>query len=161
MAFRARYNANESMSLGSTLTLASFDDGNRRRSLSLYGRQRVVNKTWFKLDGTGSAYFSNNSEDLSSYYNPSSDRSLTVGADMRWIFFRGADRGLYHRLHPQLGSYYQDSYGSNPTWSLEYELGIRFNDSWSINLGARRGRHAYDGGMETSNTLLLGLEGRL
>ena len=161
VAFRARYNANESLSLGSTLTLASFDDGNRRRGLSVYGRQRVVNNTWFKLDGTGSAYFSSNSEELASYYNPSSDRSLTVGADMRWIVFRGADRGLYHRLHPQVGSYYQDGYGSNPIWSLEYEFGMRFNDSWSLNLGARRGRHAYDGGMETSNTLLLGLEGRL
>lgn len=161
LAFRARYNPNESLSLGSTLTLASFDDGNRRRSLSLYGRQRVLNKTWFKLDGTGSAYFSSNSEEFTSYYNPSSDRSLVVGADMRWIVFGGADRGFYHRLHPQLGSYYQESYGSNPIWSLEYEFGMRFNDSWSLKLGARRGRQAYDGGMETSNTLLLGLEGRL
>jgi biofilm PGA synthesis protein PgaA len=161
LAFRARYNPNESISVGSTLTLASFDDNNRRRGLLVYGRQRAVNKTWFKLDGTASAYFSSNSKELTSYYNPSGDRSLIIGADMRWIVFRGADRGLYHRLHPQFGSYYQDSYGSNPIWSLEYEFGMRFNDSWSLNLGARRGRHAYDGGMETSNTLLLGLEGRL
>lgn len=161
LTFRARYNPNESLSLGSTLTLASFDDGNRRRGLSLYGRQRAVNKTWFKLDGTASAYFSSNTEELTSYYNPSSDRSLIVGADMRWIVFRGADRGLYHRVHPRFGNYYQESYGSNPIWSLEYEFGIRFNDSWSLSLGAQRGRHAYDGGMETSTTLLLGLEGRL
>lgn len=161
LGFQARFNANESLSLGGNLSLASFDDGNRRRSLTLSGRQRLLNKTWFKLDGTGYANFSRNSEDLASYYNPSSDRSLIVGAEMRWIIFGGTDRGFYHRLHPQLGSYYQESYGSNSIWSLEYEFGMRFNRSWSLNLGARRGRHAYDGGMETSNTLLLGLEGRL
>ena len=80
---------------------------------------------------------------------------------MRWSRPLANSRSLYHRLHPQVGSYYQESYGSNFLWSLDYEFGMRFNDSWFMRVGLQRARHAYDGGIEYSDTLLLGLEGRL
>jgi hypothetical protein len=38
---------------------------------------------------------------------------------------------------------------------------MRFSDSWSMRVGVQRARHAYDGSIEYSNTVLLGLEGRL
>ena len=158
---RTGFHANEMFSLGGTLSLANFDDGNNRRSIFAYGRQRILNKPRFKLDATGSLAASRNSLDTASYYNPSQDRSIAVGADMRWLRPLENQRRLYHRLHPQVGSYYQESYGSNSLWSLDYEFGMRFNDSWSMRVGVQRARHAYDGSIEYSNTVLLGLEGRL
>lgn len=158
---RAGFHANEMLSLGGTLTLANFDDGNHRSSIFGYGRQRIMNKPRFKLDATGSLGASRNSLDTASYYNPGQDRSIMVGADMRWLRPLENYRRLYHRLHPQVGNYYQESYGSNSLWSLDYEFGMRFSDSWSMRVGVQRARHAYDGSIEYSNTVLLGLEGRL
>ncbi|MCJ7557176.1 MAG: poly-beta-1,6 N-acetyl-D-glucosamine export porin PgaA [Gammaproteobacteria bacterium] len=158
---RAGFQANEMLSLGGTLTAANFDDGNNRSSIFVYGRQRIMNQPRFKLDATGTLGASRNSLDTASYYNPSQDRSVSVGADMRWLRPLENNRRLYHRLHPQVGSYSQESYGSNSLWSLDYEFGMRFNDSWSMRVGVQRARHAYDGSIEYSNTVLLGLEGRL
>ena len=161
LALRAGFHANEMLSLGGTLALANFDDGNNRRSIYAYGRQRIMNQPRFKLDATGTLGASRNSLDTASYYNPSQDRTVAAGADMRWTRPLGNSRSLYHRLHPQVGSYYQESYSSNYLWSLDYEFGMRFNDSWSMRVGIQRARHAYDGDAEYSDTLLLGLEGRL
>jgi biofilm PGA synthesis protein PgaA len=161
LAFRAAYAANELRSLSASLASAHFDDGNQRWSIFLAGRQRLLNQPRFKLDATAYLGASRNSLDTASYYNPSQDRSLGVGADMRWSRVLGSNRSLYHRLHPQLGSYYQESFGSNMIWSVDYEFGYRFNQNWNLRAGVQRARHAYDGGIEYSNTLLLGLEGRL
>jgi biofilm PGA synthesis protein PgaA len=160
-AISAFYNANELRSLSGTLAVANFDDGNHRFSIGFSGRQRVVNQPLFKVDATGYLDTSRNSLDTASYYNPTQDRSLGIGADMRWRRPMGNTRSLYHRLYPRVGSYYQESYGSNSVWSVDYEFGMRFSDSWALRLGVQRARHAYDGEIEYSNTLMLGLEGRL
>lgn len=161
ISIRAGFAPNELLALGSTLTYASFEDGNRRRNLSVLGRKRVINHPHFKLDATGSLFVSRSSLANASYFNPRSDQSMVLGADMRWTQYFNFQREFYVRLYPQLGNYDQQSFGGNPVWNLDLELGVRFAEKLGLRLGVQRARHAYDGSIEYSNFLLLGFEVRL
>lgn len=161
LSLRANFTPTEMTSAGANVTMAKFDDANKRRSVSLYGNHRVLNEPRWKVDATAFAYASRNSLDEASYFNPQRDHSLAVGALIHWNQLHRPDRRIYHRLHPQVGTYDQRGFGEESVWRLDYELELQLNRRWSVRLGAGRGRHAYDGGTEYSTTFLLGLEGIL
>ena len=161
LSLRANFTPTEMTSAGANVTMAKFDDANKRRSVSVYGNHRVLNEPRWKIDATAFAYASRNSLDEASYFNPQRDHSLAVGALIHWNQLHRPDRRIYHRLHPQVGTYDQRGFGKESVWRLDYELELQLNRRWSVRLGAGRGRHAYDGGTEYSTTFLLGLEGIL
>jgi biofilm PGA synthesis protein PgaA len=161
LSVRTSFNPSEMTSAGASVTTAKFDDSNNRHSLSLFGNHRLLNEPKWKVDATAFAYTSRNSLDGASYFNPKQDKSLAVGALIHWYQLQQTNRRIYHRLHPQVGTYNQDGFGGNSVWRLDYELELQLNRRWLVRLGAGRGRHAYDGGVEYSTTFLLGLEGIL
>ena len=161
LSVRTNFNPSEMTSAGANVTAARFDDSNRRYSLSLFGNHRLLNEPKWKVDATAFAYASQNSLDGASYFNPKQDKSLSVGALIHWYQLQRPNRRIYHRLHPQVGTYNQEGFGGNSVWRLDYELELQLNRRWVVRLGAGRGRHAYDGGIEYSTTFLLGLEGIL
>lgn len=161
LSVRANFSPSEMTSAGANVTAARFDDSNKRHALSVFGSHRLLNEPKWKVDATAFAYASQNSLDGASYFNPQQDKSLSVGALIHWYQLQSPERRIYHRLHPQLGTYNQDGFGGNSVWRLDYELELQINRRWVVRLGAGRGRHAYDGGIEYSTTFLLGLEGIL
>ncbi|MBT8084455.1 MAG: poly-beta-1,6 N-acetyl-D-glucosamine export porin PgaA [Woeseia sp.] len=161
LQMRAGYAPNELFALGTSISYASFDDGNRRSNVSLYGQKRLINLPEFKLDATGSLFASQSTLTNASYFNPRADQSAVLGADMRWTRYFAEERRFYLRVFPQFGSYAQQSFASNPVWRLDLEVGVDFGRRMSLQLGVQRARHAYDGLIEYSDFLHLGIEARL
>lgn len=161
LALRAAYRPDERSSVSAGLARQDFDDGNARSSLWVDGRQRLLTRPDWRVEATGGAALSRASKQDTPYFNPSRDRSLVLGADLRWATYKRFERGVYQRLHPQLGSYWQDGFGSGGTWALDYELEVHISRGWSVRAGVRRARNVYDGNREYGTFFLASLEGRL
>jgi len=161
LALAARFRPNELGSMGASTWMQSFDDGNTQTGIGLDSRWRLLSREAWRLDGTAALGSSRSSLDNALYFNPSGDRTAVLGADARWTAFKRYERVIYHRLRAQLGSYWQQSFGSDGTWALEYEFDMRLNSAWGLRLGLQRTRNVYDGNPEYGTFFLASLEGRL
>lgn len=156
----ADYTFHESRALSAALQQFEFSDDNRRRAASIAGRQRLYTGPVYKLDGRLGAYWSNNTRDGASYYNPARDLSLDASLTNEWLLFRRHNRSLVHRLGLSLGSYRQSGFGANGTWGLNYEHEWNLGDRTYLLYGVARSRPVYDGVSETQMRYYLTLDRR-
>lgn len=158
---RARYRRNELWEVGGELAVQPFDDGNDVSSASLYGSYRLINGYTYKLDAYGSTGFSGSTLDNPVYFSPESAFALTGGIRNTWRQYRRYQRMLIHRLSADVGLYDQQGFGSNPTWTLDYELEWQLSDRLALRGGMQLNRRVYDGGEEDAWYFRFGLEGHL
>jgi len=92
-------------------------------------------------------YESDNSLANTIYYNPSSDRSLSVVHKTDFIFDSRFRRHVDH-LYLSLGQYDEQGYPARGTWSVRYEQSYDFTNRLAFLVGAGYGRHVYDGAGE-------------
>jgi len=151
----ASYRWHESREASVSIGVLDMDDGNLRRRLQADFRTRVINRPEHKVFANLRAYTSRNSATARIYYNPESDRELSLGLTHEWRVFRHYDRGLTQRLGVEAGSYRQENFGSGSIWTLFAEHQWQLGPRSSISYGIRGGGRVYDGNREHLAALYL------
>ncbi len=148
--FTTRYTWHERRNASVSFTAMDFDDDNRRRSVSGLFTQRVHTRPRWQLDGELGLYTSNNSLDPAeaSYFNPTSDLSLTAGLNSNWQTWRGNGRALDQRTGVYAGSYSQEGAGGDVISGARYEHVWTLRGGQQLRYGGSAARRVYDGDAE-------------
>ena len=160
LQLNGQYRWHESRSVSATFQTVDFSDDNRRLALALSHRHTLFQNQHHRLGLIESAYASKNNELGGSYFNPESDLALNIAMEYDGLLNRYYKKQLSHRVLAGLGSYQQESFGSDFTWDLEYEQTWQHSQAFSINYGARLGRRVYDGDSELLRSLFAGVNWR-
>jgi len=147
----------EGRSLGFEFQYLGLSDSNKRRTLSLYGRQRLFTSPRYKLDGTLYLYQQRNSKSGAPYFNPSQNRSAEITLANEWLTYRHYENTFRQRLLISTGRNSQRSFGNDAIWSLAYEHHWDLGDRLGFNYGLSRSRSVYDGTAEFANRFFLRL----
>lgn len=157
----ARYRRSEWWDLGGEVAVQSFDDGNDVTSATVSGSYRLINGYTYKLDLYGSTGLSSGSLENPVYFAPESAFALTGGVRNTWRQYRRYQHMLVHRLSADVGLYDQKGFGSEPIWTLDYELEWQLSSRLSLRGGLQLNRRVYDGGDEDAWHVRFGLAGYL
>ncbi len=160
-AARARYRRNEIWEVYGELAVQPFHDGNDVTSAAIDGRYRLVSGNTYKIDLYGGAALLNSTLENPVYYSPDRAFAGHVGVRSTWRQFRRYQHMLVHRLSADVGLYDQKGFGSDPTWTLDYELEWRLSERLALRGGLTLNRRVYDGGEEDGWFFRFGLEGWL
>ncbi|MDX1762727.1 MAG: poly-beta-1,6 N-acetyl-D-glucosamine export porin PgaA [bacterium] len=142
------YRAHESAQVRASLQRLDFDDKNIRVSGLLAYEQRVINGPYFKLPVTLELYGSRNSKEDRPYFNPETDLSGTVTADLRWLLWRWYRRSFAHHLAFSGGFYRQREFDTEGIGAVRYEHDWQISDTLSLLYGVTWRRRVYDGESE-------------
>ncbi len=154
------YRFHESLSLGAYAQQMGFDDGNRRRIFSAFGRQRLIQTLRYRLEGKVTAYSQENSEENAAYFNPARQTSIELGLNSEWQTWRRYEKSLHQRLLVDVGSSAQQGFDTRLTWRVGYEHHWRFSRRLSLSYGISRARPVYDGEPEYTTHGFLNLYAR-
>jgi biofilm PGA synthesis protein PgaA len=144
------YIRDELYSAGAGASLQRYDDGNNHLNAFGTSRLRLYNGYTYQLDGLANAGYTTNSKSGTDvpYFAPERAIEGMIGVENIWRQYRRYDKALTHRLIGNAGMYNQKNFGSDPIWTLAYQLSWSINESVDLNGGASRGRRYYDGGGE-------------
>ena len=150
----------EGRTLGLRLQYLDFSDGNRRRTLSVHGRQRLFGSPRYKLDATLYLYRQRNSRADAPYFNPSRDSSAEIALVNEWLTYRHYEKSFRQRLVVGAGRNRQRGFGTDTIWSLSYEHHWDLSDRLGFSYGLSRLRSVYDGVAEFGDRFFLRLYAR-
>lgn len=156
-----RYRSHEARSVDLRLGVMDLDDGNLREWIGSSYSQRLVNLPHHKIQGSVDVYFSRNSIDNAPYFNPSSDRELTLGLEHEWRIYHDYQRSLIQRAGIYGGVYDQNSYGSDSLWKFRLEHDWQLSDRLNISYGFEFSRRPYDGKQEDQESLFFAVGCRI
>jgi biofilm PGA synthesis protein PgaA len=157
----AVYRWHESRRLAAVFAYQPFTDGNRRLTGGLSFEERLLSLPGFVLTGRVGAYASSNSLVDAPYYNPVRDLSLTGGFLAEHTLWRRYDNSLVHALSVDAGLYSEQGYRDDWLGTVNYEHRWRFDPLTEFRYGAVLRRRVYDGDVENSLTLFVGLRQRI
>jgi biofilm PGA synthesis protein PgaA len=161
-AAKATYRWHESRSVAATFAYLPFTDGNQRVSGGVTYRERLINVPHFDLTGRADAYASSNSlGGIAPYYNPSQDLSLTGGFLAEHMLWRRYDNSLVQALTVDAGLYAEQGYANNWIGTLNYEHRWRFDPFTEFRYGVMLMRRVYDGSVENTLGVTVGLRQRI
>ena len=159
VGLRLGYRASESRRISVSGGQMRLSDGNTRRSWLLQARQRLVSGPAYKLDLDAEIFASNGSAQNVAYFNPRRDSSALITFVNQWRTYRRYDFAFTQDLNFAYGYYEQDSFGTNPIYSLNYIANLDINESLSFRFGVRRSRNVYDGDVEDATFYTLDMAG--
>ncbi len=159
-ATKASYRWHESRSLAASFAYQPFSDGNRRFAGGVTYKERLINLPGFDLTGSAEAYASNNSRRDAQYYNPSHDLSLTGGLLGEHVLWRRYENSFVQALKVDGGRYSEGGFPDNWIATINYEHRWRFDPLTEFRYGVMLSRRVYDGSVEKSATLVIGLTQR-
>ncbi|MFZ4285938.1 poly-beta-1,6 N-acetyl-D-glucosamine export porin PgaA [Variovorax sp. HJSM1_2] len=166
------YTWNESRKVAADLAYYDFNDGNKRKALSVAWTERLYSGYGRTVDLQTAAYTSTNSAQDAIYFNPKKDIALSATLSGDWQLWREYERSFNHRLAATLGLYRQTSnvrtnntwgettYGWNNFYDYRYEHEWRWGQDRSTRYGIGVRRFPYDGQYETKGYLYLQLTWR-
>ncbi len=158
--FEGRYRRDESGMGGVGLTFMDLDDGNLRRGISGYWTETLYNHDEWAVTGQLFAGASKNDDVEASYFNPRRDASLSGELEFGYALPLGYRKSFVQTLTLGGGSYWQDGYGSEPTWSVGYQHAWEFEPDVILKYGFSRQKAVYDGTPEYGNYITAGVEWR-
>ena len=153
------YAWNESRALWAGLRAHEFSDGNQRRQLRFAWAERVLEQPGLSVTLRPEIYRSRNSLTNAPYFNPSSDLSLSLAADVQDVLWRRYEDSFRHRLVARAGRYRQEGFDDGWVGGVGYEQAwqrARFELRWGLDLGRAR----YDGANERYVIVFLTGSGR-
>lgn len=168
----AAYTWNESRKVAADLAYYDFNDGNKRKALSVAWSERLYSGYGRTIDLQTAAYTSANSALDAIYFNPKKDIALSATLSGDWQLWREYERSFNHRLSATLGIYRQTSnvrtdgvwgettYGWNNFYDYRYEHEWRWGPDRSTRYGVGVRRFPYDGQYETKGYVYLQLTWR-
>ena len=159
-ATKATYRWHESRSVAASFAYQPFSDGNQRFAGGVSYKERLINLPGFDLTGNAEAYASSNSRRNAPYYNPSHDLSVTGGLLAEHVLWRRYENSLVQALKVDGGLYSEGGFHDNWIATINYEHRWRFDPLTEFRYGVLLSRRVYDGSVEKSVTLVVGLTQR-
>ena len=169
----AAYRWNEGRRVAADFASQSFNDRNRRKSLSASWFERLYSGYGKTLDLQTAAYTSTNTLRDAFYFNPKRDLAVSATLTGDWLTWRRYERSFNQRLAFTLGSYKQISetqslgvvnrlnHGWNDFQEIRYEHEWQLGPDFSTRYGLGVRRFPYDGVSETKSYLYWFLNWRL
>jgi|HubBroStandDraft_6_1064221.scaffolds.fasta_scaffold13637_3 biofilm PGA synthesis protein PgaA len=157
---KATYRWHESRSVAASFAYQPFSDGNQRFAGGVSYKERLINLPGFDLTGNAEAYASSNSRRNAPYYNPSHDLSVTGGLLAEHVLWRRYENSLVQALKVDGGLYSEGGFHDNWIATINYEHRWRFDPLTEFRYGVLLSRRVYDGSVEKSVTLVVGLTQR-
>ncbi|MGQ4879224.1 poly-beta-1,6 N-acetyl-D-glucosamine export porin PgaA [Billgrantia sp. LNSP4103-1] len=155
-----RFRRDESGMGGVGLTLMDLEDGNLRRALSGYWNEQLYHHDEWIVTAVIVAGASQNDEVEASYFNPRRDGSISGELQLSHTLPLGYRKSFVQSLTLGSGSYWQEDYGSDATWSIGYRHGWELEPNVIFHYGVSRQKSVYDGIPEYGNFLTAGFEWR-
>ncbi|QEY25835.1 poly-beta-1,6 N-acetyl-D-glucosamine export porin PgaA [Neisseria zalophi] len=158
----ARYKHSPKTTVGASVGILKFDDGNTRKSAGVWLNHDIFQYNRWKLDGSLSAgYGSNKDIPQAFYYNPEKNKSVdgvlaltyTIPMDNQIIFRQTLSGGA--------GRYSQTGRKTENTWQLKYGHGWSFGRRATLGYEFGRRQAVYDGAPEYQNFGSLNLKLKL
>ena len=109
----------------------------------------MITRPHLLVDGKAAVYASRNSRLDAPYFNPSSDRSATLGVRVNHLAWRRYERSFRQLLEIDAGPYWQEGFGSAWVPSVAYRHEWTPDYRWTIGYGIHWSRPVYDGLRET------------
>ena len=159
-AGKVTYRWDETRSLAARFSYQPFTDGNQRFTDSVTFKQRLINLPGFDLTGTAEAFSSHNDRPAAPYYNPNHDLSITGELLAEHTLWRRYDNSLVQALMVNAGLYAEANHSDNVIATVSYEHRWRFDPLTAFHYGVTLARRVYDGSVENSVTLSVGLTQR-
>jgi biofilm PGA synthesis protein PgaA len=157
---KATYRWDESRSVSTSFSYQPFSDGNQRLSGGGIYTERLINVPRFDLTGNVEVYASSNSLRNASYYNPSHDFTAVGGLLAEHVLWRSYGTSLVQALKVDGGLYSEAGFRDNWIATINYEHRWRFDSLTAFHYGVELSRRVYDGSVEKSVTLVLGVTRR-
>ena len=156
-AMKATYRWDESRSLVGTFSYLPFTDGNQRFNAGALFTQKLISVPRFDLSATGEVFASHNNNPLAPYYNP--DRDLTVDAGLlaEHVIWRRYENSWVQALSVNAGVYDEIHFSPAFIATVNYEHRWRFDSFTEFHYGLQLQRRVYDGSVENTATLTLGV----
>ncbi len=142
------YRFNESSTIGASYEYLDFSNDNRRKSWNVTYAQRVFNSPKFKVKLTPAFYQSQNSKIGGPFFNPVSDYSYSLAITGDWLTWQHYTKNFSQNIEVNLGNYYQENFGTNPTYGLNYQHQWTINKSVNLTYGIAWSSNYYDGDKE-------------
>ena len=154
------YAWNESRSVGASVRVFDFSDGNYRQEALASGAFRARSRPGLQLTFRGSLYASSNTLTGAPYYNPSSDLAADLTAEVSHQLWRLYERGLKQRFFVTAGIYNQAGYARGGTGGVRYEHEYQYSPVTAFRYGLSWSQRLYDGVPERMGKVYLALEHR-
>ena len=160
LSTKATYRWDESRDVSASFAYLPFSDSNQRFAGGVSYKERLINVPGFDLTGNAEAYASSNSRRDAPYYNPSQDLSVTGGLLAEHVLWRRYEDSLVQALKVDGGLYSENGFGDNWIATIDYQHRWRFDPLSEFHYGVQLSRRVYDGSVEKSVTLVVGLTQR-
>ena len=158
---KATYRWDESRSLSASFAYLPFTDDNQRLSGGLTYKELLVNQPGFDITGIAELSSSGNSRGAAApYYNPSRDLTFDGGVLIEHTLWRRYDDSLVQALTINGGLYSEQGFHDDWIATINYEHRWRLDPLTAFHYGVMLTRRVYDGSVEKSVTLTLGLTQR-
>jgi biofilm PGA synthesis protein PgaA len=157
---KANYRWHESRSVSAGFSYQPFTDGNQRLSGGLSYKERLINIPHFDLTGAVEAYASSNTRHNAPYYNPRNDLSATGSLLAEHVLWRSYEDSLVQALKVEGGLYSEAGFHDSWIGTINYEHRWRFDPLTEFHYGVQLARRVYDGSVEKSVTLVVGVTQR-
>jgi biofilm PGA synthesis protein PgaA len=156
-AMKATYRWDESRSLSGTFSYLPFTDGNQRFNAGAVFTQKLINIPHFDLTATGEVSASQNNLPTAPYYNP--DRDLTVDAGLlaEHVIWQRYEDSWVQALSIDAGVYAEAHFFPGLIATVNYAHRWRFDPFTEFHYGLQLQRRVYDGSVENTASLTLGL----
>ena len=156
-SMKATYRWDELRSLSGTFSYMPFTDGNQRFNAGAVFTQKMINVPHFDLFATGEVFASHNNRPTAPYYNPDSDLTVDAGLLAEHMIWRRYEDSWVQALSVNAGLYAEAHFRSSAIATLNYEHRWRFDPFMELRYGIQLKRRVYDGSVENSATLTLGM----
>jgi biofilm PGA synthesis protein PgaA len=157
---KATYRWDESRSLSGNFAYMPFTDGNQRYIVGAVYAEKLINVPHFDLTATGEVYASHNNRPEAPYYNPDSDLTVDAGLLAEHTLWRCYDASLVQAVSVNAGLYAEAHHGTNVIATVSYEHRWVFQPFTDFHYGVQFTRRVYDGDVENTATLTLGIRHR-
>lgn len=147
----ARWQKNESRSIDAELSNTQFSDDNRRDAFGVGWTERWISGPVFKLDSGLSFATSRNSASNVAYFNPVSDKEVTLALIGEWRTWRRYRRSMTQQVEVFVGRYWQQDFNAGPTSGARYGHEWAIDDAFTLGYGIGISTHPYDGVRERRN----------
>lgn len=155
-----QYRWHESRATGLNLSYLDFSDGNERKSISGFWKERWYSSYDYKFSTRLDLYSSDNSKANTIYFNPDKDLAGSVALENEWLSWRHYENSFHQRLIVSVGFYNQENYSTGDTWGLQYEHRWAADHRLEVIYGIKRANNLYDGDYELSWSYYLSLDWR-
>ena len=151
------YRWDESRSLSGTFSYMPFTDGNQRFSAGAVYTQKLINVPHFDLTATGEVSASHNNLPTAPYYNPDQDLTVDAGLLAEHMIWRRYDDSWVQALSINAGLYGEAHFSPSVIATINYEQRWHFDQFLELRYGLQLQRRVYDGSVENTATLTLGM----